>query len=428
MLTNQQVATKTIKRAELVVGILKRILQRDGIGGQLANVQRGARFLAVPILLADDRHLKKVLDLGDRVGMATNTENVIVQQRRKWIVFEFELPKSLWETYYRSDLKSLPGSMSVGVGLSERRFQVDINWGEQPHILIAGATRVAGKSEAVKSFLVGLMENYGPDDLKIFLIDPRRDCKDLYKSAHLMVPPARTPDEAAATIDCVLTIFKKRCDHDLKNEFPVFLAVDEAETIIGNADRKEELAFLGREGGKYKIFLIIATQKPLEDNLPGLLFNLGHRMVGQVHGRRDSTLLTGNDQALCNLLTPGGDFKVVSGPNLRRCQIALVGPSDLAKLVTIDRQNWQWPGLDTDNIDRLIRPEPVVVAQPSKKVGRPEIKLAPRIVARYMVADWAGQPITGPQAEAAFKLRRTGHTLHRDFAIGVSAELRKMMK
>jgi DNA segregation ATPase FtsK/SpoIIIE-like protein len=360
--------------------------------------------------------------------MTTNSQNVIIQQRRKWVVFEFELPEKLWEVYSRANIEAIPGEIVVGIGLGERQHQVNLHLDDDPHTLIAGATKVAGKSTAVKSMLYGLMENLGPNDLKIFLVDPRRDCEDLYRSPHLMVPPAKTPEETAQVIDCVLAIFKRREARNLRDEFPVFLSVDEAQTIVGEAGRVDELALLGREGAKFKISLIIATQKPLEKHLPGLVYNLGNRLVGRVPQARDSTLLTGNDQALCNKLTKGGDFKLVCGPRLTRLQVAQVTTADLAKLDVVERpDNWKWePGLFIDNIDKLIEPSPVKATK--KKVGRPRVELEADLVARYMAADWQGQPITGPQAEKYFGVHRTGHTLNKKFAKDITAGLRRYIR
>lgn len=199
----------------------------------------------------------------------------------------------------------------------------------------------------------------------------------------------------------------------------VILAIDEAQNIVPLADRKHELATLGEEAGKWNIHLLVATQKPLEDALPGLTFNLAHRLIGLVPTARDSALLSGHPRLHCEQLTGAGDFMYVRGgsDDERRLQVAIATDEDLAPIPQKQGRT-AWPGLSKPV-------EPTIMVEPNKG-GRPSIEPNPILVARYVFADWMKQPITEPQARQAFGVARTGHVLNRDFARKVDRELARL--
>lgn len=431
-----------LQHAEGLVKVLIHMLQRDGIGGKMANLQAGARFITVPLLLHDDRHIKPVLALGPRIANRTNSKHVIVEMQRKWIAFEFELPQMLWEEYTRADLKPRPGTTVIGVGLGQQRFQVDIDWSMVPHALVAGATRIAGKSTTIESLLVGLMTTLSPDQLKIIIVDPHNDYNRLARAKHLACPIANTPAEAQRAIDSATKVLKFRRAHQIKVGhkacFPVFLVIDEAKNIIHQANRNQQIIELGQEWAKFGGHLIIASQKLTDGDLPGLMINLGWRVVGQVPSKRDATYLSGEPDSFCKDLSGMGDFKIFNGATRRRVQVCKVSTADLEQVAMHPTVlEWDAPTVPPTTINMV--PQPGISRQqvgqttqhqwdieaPSKG-GRPPIQVNPIHVGRYIFATAKGKPVTAKQAERHFGLLRTGHELTRDWAGAITKEIRRL--
>lgn len=399
-------------------------------GGEMAILRSGARHISVPVRLRDPASdLRKATSISQELAHAASTENVIITQRMvdglSWIIYMFQLPKACWETYTRADLTDTRGSTAIGVGLAERKRQVDVDFSRSAHLLIVGSSQVSGKSTAMRSLLTGLASTHTPRELQIIIVDPAGDTsRGLERAEHLVLPPAETPEQAALAIDRMSEEKRRResIRYRAGGGLPMYLlAIDEAQNIIPEAGRQAELAKLGEQIGKLDMHLMIATQKPLEETLPGLTFNLSARLVGQVPTSRDAALLTGrrSEEAPAHKLTIGGDFLLVQGgAEVERVQAAEATDQDL-RHVPING-TCAWPGLDEDNVPQHFEPEP------PNQGGRPRVKVNPVLIARYMWAGWHGQSITELQARQAFNVARTGHERNRSFAALCAAELKRL--
>lgn len=418
--------------AQQYATLLVVMLRERGVrGGQMAHLQKGARHLTVPVRLNSPvNDLKKATSLSRELAHASGTRHVIISERSGWIVYQFELPEVCWETYTRSDLKEKPGSAIVGVGLEEKRRQVDVDFRRTPSALITGGSQVSGKSTCLRTIIIGLMRTHTPEELRVLIIDPAGDCSyGLEEATHLALPPAQTMEQAATVIDYMVEEKKKReaLRYRPGGGLPMLvLAIDEAQNVIPDAGRQAELAMLGETIGKLDGHLVIASQKPLESNLPGTLFNLAHRLIGQVPTSRDAAQLSGRQSAEvpAHRLLPHGDFfSIIGGLPPIRFQVARDTEDDLARIPKNGPVDW--PGLSAEQ-------EPVVqeVFEPelADRGGRPRIEIVPEVVARYIWAGWKGLPITEPQAKKAFRIARTGHQRNRDFAATVAAELKRLRK
>lgn len=415
--------TQTRTRAKFYARLLVSMLRETGVrGGEMAKVQRGARHVSIPIRLKHPADLSKATSISKELATGTGTRHVMVARRLQWIIYQFELPEGQWEKYTRRDLQDDKGKPVIGIGLGEARRQVDLDFGRAPHLLIAGSSQVSGKSTCLHSLLAGLMTTHAPGELEVLLIDPAADCETLHASQYLKLPAARTPEQAAQVLDKVMEIKKQREQQNARtgSGLPtVVLAIDEAQDIVPLAGRQAELAVLGQQAGKWDMHLLIATQKPLEENLPGLLFNLSHRLIGLVPTVRDSTLLSGHAGLHCEQLTGAGDFVYVQGGNTDevRLQVAMATDEDVA-VIPRGRIENDWPGLSVN--------QPQCEPAPINKGGRPNVQVVPRVVARYMWAMWKRNLITEKQARAAFGVARTGHVQHREFAQTCVQELERL--
>jgi DNA segregation ATPase FtsK/SpoIIIE-like protein len=327
------------------------------------------------------------------------------------LVFQMQLPEAAWQTYTRRDLAAVDGPVAVGVGLSDRKEVVSIDLDTSPHVAIIGSSQVSGKSTMLLSFLVGLMEKLSPGELQVLMVDPAGDCADkLVNAAHLVMPPATTAAQAAMVIDRAMDEKEEREKARVRagSGLPMFvLVIDEAQSIVPKADRQRMLATLGETVAKLDMHLVVATQKPLEETLPGLMFNLSTRLVGYVPTSREATLLTGlsSDDAPAHRLTQRGEFLHIRGGHVSRFTVAMATDEDVAQLPVNGKL--RWPDL-----------APAVEEEPNRG-GRPSVQLEGRAVGHYLMAMLNGNSISEKVARESLGLKYTGHRLNRDFATDV---------
>ncbi len=182
-----------------------------------------------------------------------------------------------------------------------------------PHLLVAGATG-SGKSVAMNSFLLSLLYQNSPRDLKLIMIDPKRVELTSYNSIpHLLTPVIQDPEKAAISLRWIVAEMTRRFGELSKNrvrnitEFNelkdisklprIVVVVDELADLMMVAGKEVEasicrIAQMARAVG---IHLIIATQRPSVDVITGLIkANIPSRIAFAVSSSIDSrTILDG---------------------------------------------------------------------------------------------------------------------------------------
>ena len=184
---------------------------------------------------------------------------------------------------------------------------------EQPHLLIAGATG-AGKSGIINSMLCQVMHNNHPDDVRIWLAEPKNELHAYLDVAHVcrfvdfMVTEENPHKTFAALLDEGIAEMRHRyktfsrhpkkpakiqeardiAQADPENSgylnFPyLFIVIEECATYFFKPDDKEERVFhaqimsriqrLAREARAAGIYLLVATQYPVKENIPPTLKN-----------------------------------------------------------------------------------------------------------------------------------------------------------
>ncbi len=160
---------------------------------------------------------------------------------------------------------------------------------KMPHVLVAGQTG-SGKSIGINSFLVSLLYQHTPADLRLILIDPKRVELTTYNGIpHLLTPVITEPDKALQSLKWTVSEMNRRykelARHGKRNmdeyngAFPtnkmpfIVIVIDELADLMMAASKEIEaticrLAQMARAVG---IHLIIATQRPSVDVITGLI-------------------------------------------------------------------------------------------------------------------------------------------------------------
>jgi S-DNA-T family DNA segregation ATPase FtsK/SpoIIIE len=179
---------------------------------------------------------------------------------------------------------------------------------EMPHLLVAGATG-AGKSVAINSFLISLLYNNAPADLKLILIDPKQvELRDYNGIPHLLTPVITDPEKAANSLKWAVAEMTRRyntlseagCrnideynkeEGRLKKMPKIVILIDELADLMMACGKEVESAIcrIAQMARAVGIHLIIATQRPSVDVITGLIkANIPTRISFAVTSQIDS--------------------------------------------------------------------------------------------------------------------------------------------
>ncbi len=219
---------------------------------------------------------------------------------------------------------------------------------KMPHILIAGSTG-SGKSVFINTFLVTLLTQYKPDQIKMILVDPKKvELSSYNKLPHLLTPVVTEPTKALNALKWALTEMNDRyqtlSEHKSRNissynsknpnkKLPyIIIVIDELADLMMTAGNDIEtsicrLAQMARATG---IHLVVATQRPSVDVITGLIkANIATRIAFAVASQIDSRTIL--DMAGAEKLLGKGDMLYISRETgkPRRIQGAFVSDKEI---------------------------------------------------------------------------------------------------
>lgn len=228
--------------------------------------------------------------------------------------------------------------LPLGMDVAGEVIMADLR--KMPHLLVAGATG-SGKSVGLNSFLVSLLYQNSPRDLRLLLVDPKRVEFTMYNGIpHLLTPVVVEVDKTVNLLRWAISEMERRFklfeqagsrDIDSYNEkvkkgfkgqdgsyhekLPyIVIVVDELADLMMQAANEVEaaivrLAQLARATGMH---LVVATQRPSVDVITGLIkANITSRVAFSVASQVDSRTII--DQAGAEKLLGNGDMLFLGG-------------------------------------------------------------------------------------------------------------------
>lgn len=240
---------------------------------------------------------------------------------------------------------------------------------DMPHLLIAGTTGT-GKSVCLNALIISMLMTRRPDELKMLLIDPKKnEFSDYRKIPHLMHPVIT--DEAKATAVLAWAVDKMEERYDLlsrarvrnlaqynelgmeeimnrvqpseeeRERVPatlpyIVIVIDEFGDLIMQTKREAEtyIIRLAQKARAAGIHLVLATQRPTVDIVTGLIkSNLPGRLCFKVASRMDSRVVL-DEMGADKLLGKGDMLFLLPGNNsLVRAQCTYVASAEITKVV-----------------------------------------------------------------------------------------------
>jgi DNA segregation ATPase FtsK/SpoIIIE-like protein len=405
---NGLMGTKGLMYARILAAVLAqaKIYRNDA---QVVPVGVGARHLTLGVRVKDTARLKTVQGLDEQFAYAARTKHCLVVRDRGLVLFQVELPTGYWQTFTRDEIsrRQMPAST---VGIAENWTGIEYQFEQKaPHGLFAGTTG-SGKSEAIKTTIIGLAQTYRPSELGLLIADGKKVDygAEFNNLAHLIRPVAKDVTGYQQVIEYTYRELAYRKAHAIKDGRRIVLIVDEAHDaeIMGLESNVAALQQIGKQGRAFNVNLILGTQKPSQKDLPGIFDLLINRFVGLVSDPQMSFQLTGRGQMGAHNLTGEGDFLHVVGPSIQRFQVCMATNRDYDSL---PRAEGSAPTHD----------EPVNVVEldplPSDdepKPGRPSNAIEPATLAYYANRHPNLPSVRQAQADGVSYAR---HKMHIDF-------------
>jgi len=358
--------------------IIMRTLKHFGIEVEPGEVLQGPTVTQYTFRPGVGVRLSRITTLNDNLALALAAHQVRIEapipgksligievpNKTKAMV---RLRNFLEAREFRSRASNL--TLVLGQDVSGRMIYADL--AKMPHVLIAGATN-SGKSVCVNTFILSLLYQNSPDDLKLILVDPKRVELSLYRN----IPHLRTDVivdspkvvnalrwaigemerrykvlEEAGSRDLfsyrekMLRGEKKRTfdteTNATKEEYleslpQIVIVIDEmADLMMAHGKEVEALIVrLAQKARAVGIHLVLATQRPEVNVITGLIkANIPARISFQLKTQIDSRTIFGTGGA--EKLLGQGDmlYSSAEASSLQRIQGVYVSEDEVKKVV-----------------------------------------------------------------------------------------------
>lgn len=261
--------------------------------------------------------------------------------------------QELWSRWRRPE-----GALAAPIGEDRNGNAVEIVFSSSnsPHLLIGGTTG-SGKSEALNTILYGLVSHYGPQELRLLLVDPKgTELNGFENYPHLDGNIGWEDVDAIQILDRGVQEMENRyarfrangvrllSEYNAKvpegERLPWWLVVlDEYADLTSDPQNKKEIEkYLKRLAQKARaagIHLVIATQKPSAEVIStNLRSNLPAQLALKVKSSTESRVIM--DGGGAETLNGKGDAYLKSEGKVRRVQCARVDLSQLPSLSNAD--------------------------------------------------------------------------------------------
>ncbi len=343
----------TVSEAELreQANILEETFAEHKVDVKVVQVDMGPVVTQFEIALAKGLRAKRIVALGDEVGLALKAESVrfiVPIPGKSTIGIEVPNPNRSKVTMREVMAKSLAASakmaLPIYIGKDAKGQPIAADLATLPHLLIAGRTGT-GKSVCLNSLILSILMTRTPDQAKFLMIDPKRVEMTQYKEVpHLMHPVVTDVKKAEALLEWAVDEMEERYalleqlrvrdigsfnrmdagkrkklapeDPSAERAMPyIVIVVDEMADLVMQTDGKVEhyIVLLAQKARAVGIHLVLATQKPIVDVISGLIkANMPARICFQVTNRSDSRVVL--DEGGAEKLLGKGDMLYCSNP------------------------------------------------------------------------------------------------------------------
>ena len=354
--------------------ILQTVLESFKVDGQVVGHVSGPRVTRYEIKLAPSVKVSKVTEIENNIAMNLKARSLrILAPIPGRDVIGVEVPNSEAEgitmrSIMEADIwQSSRMEIPIVLGKDVSGEPVVIDLAQAPHLLIAGATG-SGKSVCMNTLIMSLLMKFGPEELKLILVDPKVvEMADYAKLPHLITPVIDDFKKVPLALRWAATEMDKRykqlakagvrklkdynsrqqpetpiLDDDglpIPDKLPVLIVIiDELADLMqtdARSDIETSISRIAAKGRAAGVHIVVATQRPSRDVITGTIkSNLPTRISFRVPSLTDSRVIL--DQKGAEALLGMGDMLLLCpkrGLELERIQGAWVADGDIKQVV-----------------------------------------------------------------------------------------------
>lgn len=267
----------------------------------------------------------------------------------------------LWSKEFQAEMRNSYTNLTLGKQID---WSIIIKTLEKmPHLLVAWATW-SGKSVWINDFIISLMYQNTPSELKFLMIDPKQVELELYSGLPYMLwPIVSDPHKALKLLNWAVDEMERRYAL-LKNKrvknieeynkkiiwekmYRIVIVIDELADMMMHKNKREVETAITRIAQKARaiwIHLIVATQRPSVNVITGLIkANMPTRIAFWVISEIDSRTILGRKWA--EDLVWRWDFLYIDPTTKRpiRIQAPFIETSEIERVVkTLKNKYMQW--------------------------------------------------------------------------------------
>ncbi|HYW82673.1 MAG TPA: DNA translocase FtsK [Spirochaetia bacterium] len=300
--------------------ILTDALKEFNIDAEVTGIRKGPVITLFEVLPAQGVRISKIANLSDNIALRLAAPSVrIVAPIPGRNAVGIEVPNRVRSIVSFKEMISLdvmqksPYEIPLALGKDILGEAQVIDLIQTPHLLIGGATN-SGKSVLVNSIICSILFRKSPDEVRLFLIDPKIVELKLYNGCpHLLTPVITDPKKAFQALQyCIsemerrytlldalgvrdIRAFNKKAKKERVQRLPyIVIVIDEFADLMATTGKELEstLARLAAMARAVGIHMVLATQRPSIDVITGLIkANIPSRIAFMVANKFDSRII-----------------------------------------------------------------------------------------------------------------------------------------
>ena len=354
-------------------------LQSFNVQTNIVDISRGPAVTRYELQPASGVKISKITTLADDIALNLAAAGVRIEAPIPGTAaVGVEIPNKvvsmvgMRELISSSIFKSSKSKLTVVLGKDISGEVTVADLAKMPHLLIAGSTG-SGKSVCINSFIISILYNAKPSEVRLLMIDPKVVELGIYNGIpHLLVPVVTDARKAAGALGWAVNEMTKRykifADNNVRdiysyNEFveqevaksaekaetlekmpQIVIVIDELSDLMMAAPNEVEdyicrLAQMARAAGMH---LVIATQRPSVDVITGIIkANIPSRIALAVSSQIDSRTIL--DMSGAEKLLGRGDmlFSPAGSSKPTRVQGCYVTDKEIEKVIKYVKSSQQ---------------------------------------------------------------------------------------
>jgi len=376
--------------------LLESVLEDFHVRGDIVEVRPGPVVTMYELEPASGIKASRVIQLADDIARNMSALSARVATIPGRSVIGIELPNPKRETVALSELigsqafEDQNHALPLILGKNIAGDPVIADLAPMPHLLVAGTTG-SGKSVGLNCMILSLLYRYGPDQVKLIMIDPKMLELSMYDDIpHLLSPVVTEPGKAIRALKWTVEQMEERyrmmanlgvralpsfnakvreakakgaklgrrvqTGYDADNGQPLYeteeleyevlpqivVIIDELADLMMTAGKEVEFLVqrLAQKARAAGIHLIMATQRPSVDVITGVIkANLPTRISFQVTSKIDSRTILG-EQGAEQLLGKGDMLYMPGGKQIIRVHGPFVSDEEVRAVA----EHWRRQG------------------------------------------------------------------------------------